>query len=402
MSQTLRVLSVDDSENDKLLLVWALEDAGYAVECTRVDTAGAMRAALDQQAFDIAFLDHRMPEFSDLAALAVLKERGLHLPCIVLSGGIPEHEVVKVLKAGAHDFVHKADLSQLGAAVERVIREVAADEERKRVERALRESEARYALAVQGSRDGIWDWDLATGQAYYSPRLKELLAGVELLPRVEALRAALHPEDRERFQQALEIHWAQRAPFDVEVRALTTSGECRWLSVRGQSLWTDGGAPVRMAGSLTDLTERKLSEARLRDNLQIIARQQEAIQVLSTPIIEVWEGVLTVPILTAVDAERAAVMTHTILDTVSRTRCRHLILDLTGVQSIESETADRIIRLIRAVQMLGSEGIVVGIHPSVARTLVSIGTELAGIHTMANVRQALILLMSRGTSRRAP
>ena len=121
----------------------------------------------------------------------------------------------------------------------------------------------------------------------------------------------------------------------------------------------DGGAPVRMAGSLTDLTERKLSEARLRDNLQIIARQQEAIQVLSTPIIEVWEGVLTVPILTAVDAERAAVMTHTILDTVSRTRCRHLILDLTGVQSIESETADRIIRLIRAAgqaqQRLGVE-----------------------------------------------
>lgn len=400
MSQTLRVLSVEDCENDTLLLKWALESAGYTVQCTRVDTAEAMRAALDQQHFDVVFLDHKLPEFSDLAALEILRERALRLPSIVLSGGLPENEVVRILKAGAHEFVHKADLSQIGTATERVIREVAADNERNRVEHALRESEERYALAVQGSRDGIWDWNLLTGDAYYSPRFKELLTDKELPPRVEAFRGAVHPDDRDRFVQALELHWQQRTPFDVEVRVLTTSGDCRWFSVRGQSLWADSGEPLRMAGSLTDLTERKLSEASLRDKLLIIARQQEAIQILSTPIIEVWEGVLTVPILTAIDENRAARMTQTILETVSQTRCRHLILDLTGVQSIQAHTANHIIQLIRAVQLLGSQGIVVGIHPAVAQMLVSIGTDLDGISTMANVREALIMLMNKRPSRK--
>jgi anti-anti-sigma factor len=396
-SQTLRVLSVDDNENDVLLLVRTLKRAGYTPEYVRVDTEEAMREVLQERPFDVVFLDHTMPQFSDIAALAVLREKGLGLPCIVLSGGIPEQEVVKAMKAGAHDFVHKRDLYQVGAAVERVIREVAANNERKRAESALRESEERYALAVQGSRDGIWDWNISTGYVYYSRRFIEMLGYDEesFAPQIDSFRRALHGEDRDGFQQALDLHWQQRAPFDVEVRLFTQAGECRWFSVRGQSLWSESGQPVRMAGSLSDLTERKLSEESLREKMHIIAKQQEAIHVLSTPTIEVWEGVLTVPVLTSIDTGRAAAMMQTILEAVTRTRCHHVILDLTGVNTVDTHTADHLIRLIRAVQLLGSQGIVVGIHPMVAQTLVSIGADLSDIRTMANLRDALVMLMNR-------
>jgi anti-anti-sigma factor len=148
-----------------------------------------------------------------------------------------------------------------------------------------------------------------------------------------------------------------------------------------------------MAGSLYDLTERKLAEERLREKLAIIERQQEAIRTLSTPIIEVWDGTLTMPVFGTIDSERAQYMMSVLLDVITRTRSRYAIVDLTGVDHIDKATANHVVNLIRAVQLLGARGIVVGIKPDVARTLVSIGVDLSDIITLANLREALVRCM---------
>jgi predicted ATPase/anti-anti-sigma regulatory factor len=139
--------------------------------------------------------------------------------------------------------------------------------------------------------------------------------------------------------------------------------------------------------------ERRRAEDALRDNVELIAQQEEAIQSLSTPIIEVWQGVLAMPLFGAIDARRAARMMTVLLDAVVSQQCRYAVLDVTGVSTIDAVTAEHLVRLVRAVQLLGATGIVAGVRAEVARTIVSLGVDLGGIETRANLREALVRCM---------
>jgi diguanylate cyclase (GGDEF)-like protein len=129
MSKRLRVLVVDDSEDDALLLLRGLSRGGFEPEFERVETPEAMAAALSASSWDIIISDYSMPLFSGLAALSVLKESGLDLPFILVSGTIGEDLAVEAMKAGAHDYVMKGNLQRLTTAIERELREVEARKE---------------------------------------------------------------------------------------------------------------------------------------------------------------------------------------------------------------------------------------------------------------------------------
>ncbi len=104
MTVSLRVLIVEDSEEDALLLVRELKRGGYEPMYDRVDTASGMRAALERQSWDLVIGDHSMPAFSSTAALALLRERALDVPFICVSGTINEEQAVATMKAGASDY----------------------------------------------------------------------------------------------------------------------------------------------------------------------------------------------------------------------------------------------------------------------------------------------------------
>ena len=137
MSTSIRVLLVEDSEDDAELLLLELQDGGYDPTYERVDTALAMRAALAQGTWDIVISDYSMPQFNAFAALAVLRESGLDLPFIIVSGIIGEDTAVAAMKAGAHDYIVKDNLARLLPAVERELREAVGRWERRRVEEQL-------------------------------------------------------------------------------------------------------------------------------------------------------------------------------------------------------------------------------------------------------------------------
>jgi PAS domain S-box-containing protein len=138
--------------------------------------------------------------------------------------------------------------------------------EQKKKERELQQSEERYELAVAGSAAGIWDWDISSGKVYYSSRYMQLLGyGVEKpWESADEFWNKVHPDDVQTVRAAFEEHLEDGALYRIDFRLQIKSGEYRWFYARGQALWDEAGKPLRMSGSITDITERKMATEELR------------------------------------------------------------------------------------------------------------------------------------------
>ncbi len=135
--------------------------------------------------------------------------------------------------------------------------------------------------------------------------------------------------------------------------------------------------------------ERELQEIELETRIRTIRDQQAAILELSSPVIEVWRGVLTLPIVGTVDASRATAMTSNLLEAVSRTNAGLAIIDVTGVHGIAADVCDHILRMARCVRLIGSECALSGMRPEVARTIVELGFDLGQVRSFPTLRAAL-------------
>lgn len=185
-------------------------------------------------------------------------------------------------------------------------------------------------------------------------------------------------------------------------RALAGETQHHVDNVRG-AWWETWEMPVRdeqgtvtaVVGASLNISGAKQAEEELRAKLDLIERQQRVIRALSTPIIQVWDHVLTVPMVGVIDSARAAEIMQSLLNEVVRTRARYAILDMTGVDAIDTATASHLLSLVRAIQLLGAEGIVTGLQPSIAQTMAGLGVDLSGILTLATLREGLKLCMRK-------
>ncbi|MEW9900687.1 EAL domain-containing protein [Chitinivorax sp. PXF-14] len=261
----LRVLVVEDSEDDALLMLLQLRRGGYHIVHERVDTPDAMRAALTLP-WDIVISDYTMPSFSGPAALSLFSETGLDCPFIVVTGTIGEESAVALMKMGVSDFVLKTNLPRLPGVVERELREADLRRAKRRAEEALRVSEERYKLAMQGANDGLWDWNIADDTVFFSSRWKSMLGYEmdEVGDSVDEWQNRLHPDEKQSFRIKLINHLKHLTPhFEIEHRMLHKTSGYRWMLTRGLAVYDDSGRAYRMAGSQTDITERKRTEEQL-------------------------------------------------------------------------------------------------------------------------------------------
>jgi PAS domain S-box-containing protein len=158
--QTLRVLLVEDSTHDAELVIGHLESSGYQVQSRRVSNAAAMKEALEREQWDVVLCDYSLPSFNVIAALHLLKKEKIDLPFIVVSGALGEKLAVEVMKAGAHDFIGKDNLTRLAPAIERELREA-----KVRAQRAADMEKLFYLAAIVDS----------TGEAIISQNLEGII-----------------------------------------------------------------------------------------------------------------------------------------------------------------------------------------------------------------------------------
>jgi rsbT co-antagonist protein RsbR len=147
--------------------------------------------------------------------------------------------------------------------------------------------------------------------------------------------------------------------------------------------------------------ETQTHQAAIEEQIATIEKQRDIIRELSTPIIEVWAGVLCVPIVGVLDSSRAADMASALLHAVVKKRASLSIIDITGIDVMDTRTTDHFLRMARSVRTLGGECVISGVSPNVAQTIVSIGVDMSGIRTFRSLRDALRGYVRRAETERA-
>lgn len=276
-------------------------------------------------------------------------------------------------------------------------------EQRRAKERAQRDTE--LMLQTQSAAQvGGWEIDLVANELYWTEethRIHEVPPGY--VPDLAQAIGFYAPEHVPVISEAVARCQAGET-FDVELDLITYTGRRINVHATGRPYYTDGKL-TRIYGAFRNITDIKQRENDLREKLARIAQQDEAIRVLSTPIIQLWDDIITLPVVGALDPERATQIMDRLLHEVSNLGARFAILDLTGVDAIDTTTADQILRITRAVSLLGARGLLCGVQPGIAQTLTELGVDMAGLLVYRNLQEALrgcLGSLSRSSGRRAP
>jgi PAS domain S-box-containing protein len=270
----LRVLLVEDDQDDAQLLIRCFERAGYRPFVRRVETADDMRSALNQADadWDVVLADFNLPSFSAPAALRLLKHMGQDVPFIIMSGAISEETAVDAMRAGAHDYVSKQNLARLVPAIEREIREARARRLKLDAEQALRTSQERFLRLVQAMPVGLIIAE-PNGTVQYANSSVERLLGYgeqELRSGAVAFASVFGAEGPAVLTRLQAITTAEpRRPFETLCR--TRANDHIPVLIALAPLASDSSAPEQIAIFFVDLSEQKRSEEVMRRTEKLAA-----------------------------------------------------------------------------------------------------------------------------------
>ena len=266
MNKPVKVLIVEDSEDDAKLGLRALRRGGFEPMHRRVQTAADLKTALSQERWDAVISDFQMPGFTGMDALNIFRSTGLDIPFILVSGTIGEEIAVEAMKAGASDYLMKASLVRLAPALERELKETQMRAARRRDQHALADSEKRFRQLAENIRDMFFLVDADSNRMLYvSPAYEEIWGRSceSLYANSESWTEAIHPDDRASTNEKYKNRMLTGV-FNYEYRIVRPDGSIRWIESRGFPVRDDAGTLVRIAGVAEDITERKWAEIRIK------------------------------------------------------------------------------------------------------------------------------------------
>ncbi len=259
-----KILLVDDEPN----VLQAIRRQLYKYFDIDTATSGqeGLKKIRDHDCYAVIVADMQMPGMDGIQFLLAAKEMFPKSVRIMLTGNADQRTAIEAINKGSiFRFLTKPcsseDLKQaIDAGVEQH-RYILA-------EQSLQISEERYSLAVEGSSDGVWDWDILSDTAYYSPRFEHLLGfeSGQMGQDFETWKQRIHPEDRDAVLDSLHNHLNCQTPYDIECRLSTKEQGHRWFRCRGQAIWDKNENATRMAGSIQDIHDRVVAQNSLKES----------------------------------------------------------------------------------------------------------------------------------------
>jgi PAS domain S-box-containing protein len=264
--KSLRVLIVEDSEDDTQLLIRALKKGGYSPLYERVQTSSAMKEALKEKQWDIILCDYKMPNFSGPSAIAVLKESNIDIPFIIVSGAVGEDIAVECMRLGAHDYVLKNNFPGLCPAIARELSDAEIREKQRRIEEKLNREQQRFKALVEHSSDIIVVVNREGVITYINPAVEEVL-GFKVEERIGASGFELIHQDDLKFLNDKFITFVRSTTpivLQSEMRLRHKDGSWRILEAVGSNLINNNIVEAVIV-NYRDITGRKKAEEALRE-----------------------------------------------------------------------------------------------------------------------------------------
>jgi len=267
MSTPVKILMVEDSEDDALLEILALKKGGFSPVYERVETAAAFAAALASQTWDVIFCDYSLPHFDAIQAIAVYKETNVDIPFIVISGAIGEETAVECLRLGAHDYIMKGNLSRLVPAMKREIAEAAVRREHKLTEEKLRKSQEKYRNILETIDEGYFEVDLAGHMTFFNESLCRMYG----YPREELTgmpyKRYTDEENAQRlFKVFKKIYTTGSSSPRYDYDLIRKDGTKRSLEGSAYLIKDSANHPAGFGGIVRDVTEYKHMEEAIRQS----------------------------------------------------------------------------------------------------------------------------------------
>jgi len=249
------LLVVEDNDANRDALSRRLRTRGYAV--TEASDGAEGLALAESGAFDLVLLDIGMPGMNGLQVLEQIRlsRSRTELPVVMATARSQGADIVEAFRLGANDYVTKP--IDFAVALARIETHLA----HRQAVRDLRDSEERYALAVQGANDGLWDWDLTRKAVYWSPRWKAILGcdTIDISTEPEEWFSRVHEDDVNRVRAAVHVYLQSgQGHFESEHRVRHRNGSYRWVRCRGAAVRDAERVATRFAGSIADITDSKI------------------------------------------------------------------------------------------------------------------------------------------------
>lgn len=239
----------------------------------------------------------------------------------------------------------------------------------------------------------IYTYDFEQNKVkYISPRIEELIgiASETFQTQPNMWQQFIHPDDREKVAQTLLQGFQTAQSMTIEYRMLHTDGHVVWVSNQAAVIYNEThNTAGLLQGTLSDITQRKEAE-------EIVKSQSEMMRELSTPLLQIDDRVMLMPLVGAMDSQRMHQMMYTLLKGVEENRVKTVILDVTGVAVIDSQVANAMIQTEQAIRLLGARVILTGIRPEVAQALVGLGIDLGTLESHSTLQTGIAYTLHQG------
>jgi PAS domain S-box-containing protein len=285
IQRPVRILHLEDNENDHILVREMLHADGLACEFVSAKTRDDFDAALQSDKYDLIISDYTLPSFDGLRALKLAREVCPEIPFIFFSGTIGEEAAIESLKNGAMDYVLKQRPNRLAPAARRALRNAEERTRRKRAENALQQSEERFRIVVRATDDIVWELDLKTSKVWFSENFQTVYGHhwkMDDTSREQWLEL-IHPDDRGRVITGITALLASggRVWWD-EHRIRRADGSYADVLGRASVVYDRNGKAQRLVGITIDMSERKRAEEKIREQAALLDKARDAIIVADT------------------------------------------------------------------------------------------------------------------------